>query len=120
MTITVNELYADLISWGYDATLEPEEMKPPGRIGLTYDMGVKPEDVGMTSYEVKHKVMFDWTEAQPDTIATTITTLMGHLGLKYAMQDRFEIGDPKLVRGNGTMYKVMLPVYWIQWVTVNV
>jgi len=134
MAISVNDLHKHLIEWGYDASLEPEEKKPPGKLYLTYDMTVKPEDVGMTSYEVKHKIMIDWVEAQPDTISTTVITLMGRVGTEYAMQDRFEIGEPKITRGDGvqyrgnneimfratgTLYYIMLPVYWVQWVTID-
>lgn len=119
MAISVSDIYANLVLWGYNVTLEPMEAKPPGLLGLTYDMGVTPEDVGMTSYEVRHRVIIDWTEAQPDTIATTVTGLMCRLGQQYAMQDRFEIRDPKVTRGNGTLYLVKLPIDWIQWVVVN-
>jgi hypothetical protein len=116
--ISVMDLYSNLLLWGYEASLEPMENKAPGRIDLTYDMKMKPEDIGMTSYEVKHEIALDWIEAQPDTIAASIITLMKHLGV-YAMNDRFEIGEPKITRGNGTMYKIKVSVYWIQWVTID-
>jgi len=119
VTISVTDIYNKLLLWGYEANLEPEYQKVPGKIGLTYDMGAFPEDVAMTSYEVTHKVILDWTEAQPDTIATTVTTLMGHLGVEYSMLNRFRFGDPKITRGNGTMYKVALAVYWVEWVTID-
>jgi thiamine kinase-like enzyme len=82
-------------------------------------MSLEPEDVAMTSYKVRHEVRFDWTEATPDPIATNIATLMRHLGLKYACENHFEIGPPKLMRGSGTTYQIQVAVFWVERLTID-
>lgn len=119
-TMSFEELYQKLVSWGYKVTKEPMEQLPPGKIEMRYDMAMEPEDVAMTSYKVMHEITLRWLEEQPDNIATSIIALMKHLGGEYAYVQHFEIGKPKLERTNGTTYNVSIAVYWVQWVTIDI
>jgi hypothetical protein len=119
MAISFDDIYTKLVGWGYQVTKEPEESKPPGKIEMRYDMDMEPEDVAMSSYKVTHEVEFKWNELSPDNIAISVITLMGKLGTEYGPVLHFEIGKPKLIRSNGTLYLIQLSISWIQWVSIR-
>lgn len=118
--LTFDELAVRLAVWGYKVTKEPMEQRPPGMIELKYDMDMIPADVTCQEYKVTHEVELSFTAATPGGISGQIATLMGRLGKEYSAGNlHFEMGKPKLTRGNGTMYIVTIAVSWVTFQIVD-
>ena len=118
-SLSFADLAVKLKGWGYKVSKDPKEQAVPGEIILKYDLDMEPEDISMSVYKVTHEIEMAWIELVPDAIAGNIAALMVHLGMQYSCESHFEIGRPKIDRGNGTTYVVKLSVSWVQWLTVQ-